>query len=127
MLISESGVYSVGLMWLMRCLQSSPPIECAMKLTPRPYALFRSVLSRSCALSTTEAVLQRHVDSQDWIERDGRDDSRRYGGDDDFGSDLFAEDGENVVPVVHLEFGERGGSLHVEAIQPCRWRTSDSR
>lgn len=37
--VSERGVYSSGLMCVMRYRQSSPPIEWARKLTPRPGAL----------------------------------------------------------------------------------------
>jgi hypothetical protein len=57
MVVSESGVYSSDRILEIRYRQSSPPIECAIKFTPRPYTRAERARSSSCARSTMDAVL----------------------------------------------------------------------
>jgi hypothetical protein len=47
--VSESGVYSSGRTLEIRYRQSSLPIECAIRCTPRPYTRAGSARSSSCA------------------------------------------------------------------------------
>lgn len=56
MVVSDNGVYSSGLRCVIRWRQSSPPIECAMKLIPRPEALACRNLSRRSAREAIEPV-----------------------------------------------------------------------
>jgi hypothetical protein len=57
MVVSESGVCSSGRTLEMRYRQSSPPIECAIRFTPRPCTRAERAWSSSCARSTMDAVL----------------------------------------------------------------------
>ena len=56
MVVSDNGVYSSGLRCVIRWRQSSPPIECAIKLIPRPGALACKNLSRRSAREAIEPV-----------------------------------------------------------------------
>lgn len=55
-MVSDTGVYAVGLMCEMRYLQSKPPIECARKLIERPEAFLVKTSLRLCAREVMEPV-----------------------------------------------------------------------
>lgn len=56
-LVKLSGVYSVGLICVIKCRQSSPPMEWARRLTPLPRALTSSCLCNVSARELIEPVL----------------------------------------------------------------------
>ena len=57
--VNDVGWYSVGFRCVMRCRQSNPPIECAMKLTPRPATRSCNKRSKLSERDAMDPVLQR--------------------------------------------------------------------
>jgi len=55
--IRDSGAYSLGLICDIRWRQSSPPMECARRLTPRPRTFSWSCMSRVFEREVMEPVL----------------------------------------------------------------------
>ena len=98
---------------MMRCRQSSPPMECAKKLTPRATAFFLSCSSKASARDETDPVLRTLLNS---VCREQRGCIRGHRGDNDFGANFVAEDAENFRPVVHAHARKRSGSTGIKAI-----------
>jgi hypothetical protein len=57
MVVSESGAYSSGRTSLIRYRRSSPPIECAIRFTPRPHTREEGEVELLRARSKKDALL----------------------------------------------------------------------
>lgn len=117
----------MGLTWDIKCRQSNPPIECARRLTPRPWAFPCSWRSKVSAREVMEPVLQVYlVRSHEVMEVKmserltcyAREASLpRDGCDDDFRLHFITEDVEHVQPVVHSHARKRRRATRIEAVK----------